>query len=423
MDSIQPGKLIPNRKAANSSSGDFAIDWIRVTAAATNIAPSFTKAANQTVLEDSGLRTVASWITGSSVGPASDSWQTITGFILTNDNPSLFAIQPAVSTAGVLTFTVATNASGAANVSVQARDDGGTAYGGTDTSPAQTLVVTVTGVNDAPSFTSGLNISVSEDSGEQAIAGWATNISPGPADEFAQTVNFTVTNNNSALFSVQPVINPSGLLTFTPATNAFGVAAISATLTDNGGTANGGNPTSTTQFFTITITTVNDLPVAAADLLYAHWNSLAAIGTSNFLSNDSDVDGGTLTVTSVTTPSTGGGVVSLAGSVVNYQPPLNYFGAEGFNYVLSDNQGGQSTGVVTMTIVRPAFTDWRMASNGVFHLEFTGIPNTAYTLQASSNWLDWPAYSTNVTSGSGVLLYDDFTAPNSLRRFYRFVWP
>ena len=212
---------------ADASSGGFAIDWIRVTAAATNIAPSFTKAANQTVLEDSGLRTVAGWITSSSVGPATDSWQTITGYILTNNNPSLFSIQPAVSTTGVLTFTLATNASGVANVSVQARDDGGTAYGGADTSPAQTLVVTVTDVNDVPSFTGGSNVIVNEDSGQQTIAGWATNISPGPVDESAQTVSFIVTNNNNALFSSQPAISASGTLTFTSATNAFGAANVS----------------------------------------------------------------------------------------------------------------------------------------------------------------------------------------------------
>jgi hypothetical protein len=409
--------------AADSNSGDFAIDWIRVTAAATNIAPSFTKGANQTVLEDSGLRTVAGWITGSSVGPASDSWQTITGYVLTNDNSSLFAIQPAVSPAGVLTFTLATNANGVANVSVQVRDDGGTAYGGSDTSLAQTLIVTVTGVNDAPSFTSGSSIVVNEDSGPQAFASWATDISPGPVNESAQTLAFVVTNNNNALFAIQPAISPAGTLTFTSAPNSSGVATVSARLTDDGGAANGGSTNSAMQDFLITVNAVNDPPNAGTDVLYAHWNSPAAIGTSNLLSNDSDIDGGTLTVAGVTTPSTSGGMVSLAGSVVIYQAPTDYFGADGFDYVLSDSQGGQSTGTVSLTVVRPAITEWQMLSNGGFRLEFTGIPNTAYTLQASPNLLNWPNLATNVTSAGGLLWYDDLTATNSLLRFYRFVWP
>lgn len=418
-----PGTGLRLAPVANASSGDFAIDWIRVTAAATNIAPSFTKAANQTVLEDSGLRTVAGWITSSSVGPASDSWQTITGYILTNDNPSLFAIPPAVSTTGVLTFTPATNASGVANVSVQARDDGGTAYGGADTSPAQTLIITVTGVNDVPSFTSGANVIVNENSGAQSFANWATNISAGPPDESAQSVSFTVTNNNNALFSIQPAINPSGTLTFTPATNASGVATVSAKLTDSGGTANGGQNSSAQQFFTITVNAVNRPPVAVGDSLFAHWNTVTTIAVTNLLANDSDPDGGVLSVTGVTTPSASTGVVSLSGSSVSYQPPPNFFGADGFNYFLSDGQGGQSTGAVSLTIVRPTITAWQMLSNGAFHLEFSGIPNTPYTLQASSNLLNWASLSTNVTSGSGGLSVDDVNTTNLLQRYYRFIWP
>ena len=48
-------------------------------------------------------------------------------------------------------------------------DDGGTANGGVDTSPSQSFTITVTGVNDAPSFTKGANQSVLEDAGEAEI--------------------------------------------------------------------------------------------------------------------------------------------------------------------------------------------------------------------------------------------------------------
>jgi hypothetical protein len=409
--------------AADASSGDFAIDWIRVTSPFTNSAPSFTKGANQTVLEDSSLRTVAGWATAPSVGPASEAWQTLTGYVLTNDNASLFAVPPAVSLAGVLTFTPAANANGAASVTVQNRDDGGTAYGGADTSAAQTLVVTVTSVNDAPSFASGTNVIVNEDSGPQIIPGWATAISPGPADESAQTLLFVVTNNNHALFADQPALSATGSLTFTAATNVSGVATVTVRLTDSGGTANGGNSNSPLQNFLITVNAVNDLPVAGADALYAHWNSPATIGTSNLLANDADLDGGTLAVAGVTTPSTSGGAVSLAGNLVTYEPPTNYFGPDGFSYLVNDGQGGQSTGAVTMTIVRPAITNWQILSNGAFRLEFTGIPSTAYTLQSSSNLQSWPSLATDLTDTGGYLLFNDFTATNSPQRYYRFVWP
>jgi hypothetical protein len=409
--------------ATTATSGNFAMDWIRVTPVFTNAAPTFTKGANQTVLEDSGPRTVAGWITAPSVGPGSESWQVINSYVATNNNSALFAVQPAVSTAGVLTFTPATNAAGVATVSLQSRDSGGTAYGGQDTSLAQIFTVTLTGVNDAPSFTGGTNIVVDENSGEQTSPGWATSISAGPADEAGQLLTFIVTNNNNALFAAQPAVSAGGTLTFTSATNASGAATVSVRLTDDGGTANGGISNSAIQNFLITVNAVNQPPVAGPDLLYAHWNSLASFGVSNLLANDTDIDGGTLMVTGITTPTTSGGAVSLTGSVMSYQPPTNFFGEDGFNYLLSDSQGGQSTGVVTMTVIRPAITAWQMLSNGAFQIEFTGIPLTAYTLQASSNLFHWPGLSTNMTSSNGVLLYDDLTATNSLQRFYRFVWP
>ncbi|MFH1739850.1 MAG: cadherin-like domain-containing protein, partial [bacterium] len=45
------------------------------------------------------------------------------------------------------------------------------------------VTVTVTPVNDAPSFTKGADQTVLEDAGAQTVNGWATSISKGPADE------------------------------------------------------------------------------------------------------------------------------------------------------------------------------------------------------------------------------------------------
>lgn len=71
-------------------------------------------------------------------------------FVVSNDNPGLFAAQPAVSADGTLTYTPATDACGDANVTVVAQDDGGTANGGRDTSEPQTFSIAVTPVNDCP---------------------------------------------------------------------------------------------------------------------------------------------------------------------------------------------------------------------------------------------------------------------------------
>ena len=91
-----------------------------------------------------------------------------------------------------------------------------------DTSAAQTFTITVTAVNDVPSFTKGPDQTVNEDAGPQTVSNWATNISAGPADEAGQTLTFLVTTNNDALFSVLPAVSATGALTYTPATNANG---------------------------------------------------------------------------------------------------------------------------------------------------------------------------------------------------------
>ena len=108
------------------------------------------------------------------------------------------------------------------------------------------FVVTVTGVNDEPSFTKGSNVSVNEDAGAQTASGWASNISKGTNDPSSQSLTFTTSNNNNSLFSSQPAINASGVLTFTSAANATGSATVSIVLTDDGGTANSGDDTYST---------------------------------------------------------------------------------------------------------------------------------------------------------------------------------
>jgi hypothetical protein len=153
-------------------------------------------------------------------------------------------------------ITPAANQAGTATITIAVSDaDGGSA--------SDTFVLTVTTMNDAPSFTIGANQTVAEDSGPSSVSGWATGISAGPSDESAQTVSFLVTNSDNTLFSVQPTVSATGTLSFATAANAHGTATISVRLADNGGTANGGSDTSTNQTATITLTTVNDAPVLA----------------------------------------------------------------------------------------------------------------------------------------------------------------
>jgi hypothetical protein len=71
-----------------------------------------------------------------------------------------------------------------------------------------------------------------------------------------------VSNNNNALFSQQPAISSDGTLTFQSAPDANGSAIVTVALQDDGGTLGGGDDTSDEQTFNITVTPVNDAPVA-----------------------------------------------------------------------------------------------------------------------------------------------------------------
>ncbi len=228
--------------------------------AAVNQAPSFTAGAAVTVLEDSGAY-AQPWATAVSAGPSCESTQTLSFQLTGNSNTALFSTQPAISPSGQLTFTPAANANGSATITVRVQDNGGTANGGTDTSTPSTLTINVTPVNDAPSFTKGFDVTVSQNAPAQSVAGWATAISAGPADEAGQSLSFQVTGNtNPAMFSAAPAITASGTLTFTPAIDQPGTAAITVVLKDSGGTANGGADTSAPQTFNITVTFVNQAP-------------------------------------------------------------------------------------------------------------------------------------------------------------------
>ena len=81
-------------------------------------------------------------------------------FLVSNDNPSLFSAQPAIAPDGTLTYTAAANAHGVANVTVRAQDNGGTAFGGRDTSAPCGFTINVASVNDCPTLANVTPLSV-----------------------------------------------------------------------------------------------------------------------------------------------------------------------------------------------------------------------------------------------------------------------
>jgi len=155
-----------------------------------------------------------------------------------------------VDNSGNITFTPAQDYFGSDSISYTVENSLG--YKSNPTS----ITVTIDPVNDSPSFTKGADQTHIQTSSATpyVVNAWATNISKGPSNESLQSiVGFIVTNNNNAMFTVQPNISSSGQLQYTLAANASGTATISVRVQDDGGTANGGIDTSSIQTFTIAV--------------------------------------------------------------------------------------------------------------------------------------------------------------------------
>src|SRR5947207_1857457 len=198
-----------NGGTANDGVDKSTTQTFAITVNAVNDAPSFTKGVDQTVKEDSGPQTVAGWATAISAGPARSEERRV-GKQGRNDNNGQFAAQTTISPDGTLRYTPAANAYGAASVSVTLKDNGGTENGGVDTSTLQSCAITVNAVNDAPSFTKGVDQTVKEDSGPQTVAGWATAISARPANERAHAWTPHTHKDHNAPFAAQQTISPDG---------------------------------------------------------------------------------------------------------------------------------------------------------------------------------------------------------------------
>ena len=119
------------------------------------------------------------------------------------------------------------------------------------------MSITVTPVNDKPSFTHSGNQAVTQPAGAQSVVSWVTGFDAGPPDEDAAqgVAQYIVSNDNTALFAAQPAVAVNGTLTYTPAPGATGIATVTVRVRDTGGTAEGHGAidTSDAQIFTITV--------------------------------------------------------------------------------------------------------------------------------------------------------------------------
>ncbi|KPA16626.1 PKD domain protein, partial [Candidatus Magnetomorum sp. HK-1] len=223
----------------------------------TNDPPYFTAGESVQVTEDSGQHTIKKWITEISPGAEDEGDQTLS-FLVTNDAPQMFTIPPAILPDGTLTFRLAPDASGDAQLNIQLRDSGEE----NNVSPIIQRQLSVIPINDVPSFLKGRSITVMEDAGMQHYTGWATDIKAGPPSESGQHLIFkvSVVSQEKLAFDNPPQVSSDGRLSFSAYPNSNGKATIEIRLQDNGGTAYNGVDTTLPQSFEIEVVAINDPP-------------------------------------------------------------------------------------------------------------------------------------------------------------------
>ncbi len=162
--------------------------------------------------EDTGSHAIGGFITEISPGPANESGQTVS-FTTTNDFPALFAKdgEPKIDNNGTLTFTLAADRFGTANVTVVAKDNGGTDNGGQDTSGPKTFKIIVTNVNDQPTFDAVSPAKYSSPPPAGVLTSTVvTNANRGPFEDFQTLKAEIVSVSNPGLFTSLNGESPAG---------------------------------------------------------------------------------------------------------------------------------------------------------------------------------------------------------------------
>jgi VCBS repeat-containing protein len=184
-------------------------------------------------------------------------------------------------------------------------------------------------------------------------------------------------------------LNANGSFVYTPAANYNGSDSFTYRASD-------GTLTSNLATVTITITAVNDAPVAADDAYTTAEDTALTVAAPGVLGNDSDPDGDSLSAVAGSGPSHGTLTLNANGSFV-YTPAANYNGSDSFTYRASD--GTLTSNLATVTITITAVNDAPVVTvaaggtcgiddhSGTINLTVGDVDNaaTALTLSAASS--------------------------------------
>ncbi|EFL88196.1 tandem-95 repeat protein [Ahrensia sp. R2A130] len=194
---------------------------------------------------------------------------------------------------------------------------------------------------------------------------------------------------------------PDAQIRYAPPAGFSGTVSFDYILLDEAGNTSTGTAT-------IEVVGVNDVPVAMDDLIDGFEDRISTIDVSDLLANDSDVDGDTLTITSVSNAFNG--TVSFDGAVITFTPATDYVGEAGFDYTVSDGADGETVAQVVIDLASTNLAP--TAGRDVFvGREDTPFILTVDQLLANDSDLDGDAISFVSIAGAGAELRA-FTLPD-----------
>jgi len=190
----------------------------------------------------------------------------------------------------------------------------------------QTATVNVAAVNDAP-VSANTTIAATEDTVAKGLLAKATDVD---GDALTYVIASAAKNGTA-------VVNKDGSYTYTPNANFHGEDSFTYTVTDGIETI--------TKTATITVASVNDLPVSTDTAITATEDTVA----EGQLATATDADGDDLTYALKDNAANGKVTVNADGSY-SYTPNTDFNGEDSFTYTIDDGQGGVITQTATVNV-------------------------------------------------------------------------
>lgn len=223
---------------------------------------------------------------------------------------------------------------------------------GTDTSgeSAYSQIFRIEALNNEDPEVVSENISVDEDS---SVTGNVLSNDSDPEEQpLTAELNFSPNNGEVTL-------SENGDFRYQPAPDFNGEDSFTYVVND----PQGGSEIGTVS---ITVRPVNDAPTANNDSFQVAEDAILSVSANNgLLSNDSDIDGDSLSTSVSRLPDNGTLSLDQDGSF-SYQPNAQFFGTDSFSYQLDDGNGATDTATVTIAVA--AVNDLPVAANDTYQV-------------------------------------------------------